>query len=138
MKTITIDDYRGLAAFRFHIRNYLNFSENAARAAGLEPKQYELLLAIRGLPEGLTASIGTLAEQLYLRHHSTVELVNRAETRGLVRRRRVANGRSYVMVELTAKGNRALNKAVALRLEDLRNAGPVLAEILGNLAKSSR
>jgi DNA-binding MarR family transcriptional regulator len=138
MKSITIDDYRGLAAFRFHIRNYLNFSENAARAAGLEPKQYELLLAIRARPEGLTASIGALAEQLYLRHHSTVELVNRAETRGLVRRRRVALGRSYVMVELTPKGNRALNKAVALRLEDLRNAGPVLAGILRNLTKSSK
>ena len=137
MKAITTNDYRSLAAFRYHIRKYLNFSDSAARSAGLEPKQYELLLAVKGGPEGMTATVGVLAEQLNLRHHSTVELVNRAEGKGLVRRRRFSIGRSYVMVELTAKGNRALKKAVALRLKELRRAGPLLAKILSDLSSSS-
>jgi DNA-binding MarR family transcriptional regulator len=134
MKPITTNDYRALAAFRYHIRKYLNFSDGAARSAGLEPKQYELLLAVKGVPEGMTATVGVLAEQLNLRHHSTVELVNRAEEKGLVHRRRFSIGRSYVMVELTVKGHRALNKAVALRLKELRRAGPLLARILSNLS----
>ncbi|HYR86963.1 MAG TPA: MarR family winged helix-turn-helix transcriptional regulator [Terriglobia bacterium] len=134
MKRIATDDYRALAAFRYHIRKYLNFSDSAARSAGLEPKQYELLLAIKGVPEGVTATVGALAEQLDLRHHSTVELVNRAEEKALVRRRRFSIGRSYVMVELTSKGDRALNKAVALRLKELRRAGPLLANILSDLS----
>lgn len=133
MKQISSDDYRALAAFRYHIRKYLDFSNIAARSAGLEPKQYELLLAIRGLPEGALATVGILAEQLYLRHHSAVELVNRAEARGFVTRTRISTGRSYVLVELTPKGERTLNRAVALRLKELRRAGPVLAKILSTL-----
>jgi DNA-binding MarR family transcriptional regulator len=136
MKHIDLDDYRGLAAFRYHIRGYLDFSNRAARGAGLEPKQYELLLAIKGMPEGAAATIGVVAEQLYLRHHSTVELINRAEERGFVRRNRVSSPRTYVLVRLTAKGERILNKAVALRLKEIRRAGPTLAKILSNLSNS--
>jgi DNA-binding MarR family transcriptional regulator len=134
MKDIALDDYRALAAFRYHIREYLDFSNSAARSAGLEPKQYELLLAVKGLPDGEIATVGALAEQLHLKHHSTVELVNRAEERGFVRRRRISTGRTFVLVELTTKGDRTLNKAVALRLKELRKAGPLLAKILSNLS----
>jgi DNA-binding MarR family transcriptional regulator len=138
MKLIRLNDYRAIAAFRFHIRQYLDFSNSAARSAGLDPKQYELLLAIKGLPEGTVATIGVVAEQLYLRHHSAVELVNRAEKRGFVRRSRISKGRTYVLVELTAKGERIINRVVALRLKELRRAGPVLVDILSTLAPTKK
>jgi DNA-binding MarR family transcriptional regulator len=136
MKRIATEDYRALAAFRYHIRKYVDFSNQAARSAGLEAKQYELLLAIKGLPADSLATVGMIAEQLYLRHHSAVELVNRAEARGLVRRSRISTGRSFVLVELTSKGDRMLNKAVALRLKELRKAGPALAQLLLKLSRS--
>jgi DNA-binding MarR family transcriptional regulator len=128
--------YRALAAFRYHIREYLDFSDRAARSAGLEPKQYQLLLAIKGLPPGERPTVGVIAQQLHLRHHSTVELINRAETRKLVRRRRLSETRTFVEVEITAKGEKLLAKAVALRLKEIRAAGPVLASVLTALGKA--
>jgi DNA-binding MarR family transcriptional regulator len=134
MKAISEIDYRALATFRYHIRKYLAHSENAARTAGLEPRQYELLLAIRSLSDGERPTIGALAEQLHLRHHSTVELVNRAEQKGLVRRKRLAENRSYVLVEITEKGKHSLDKVLSGRLKELRSAGPMLAKILSDLS----
>src|SRR4051794_27362210 len=127
MKAISEIDYRSLAAFRYHIRKYLAHSENAARSAGLEPRQYELLLALSSLSDGETPTIGALAEQLHLRHHSTVELVNRAEERGLVRRKRMKENRNFVLVEITEKGTRSLDKVLSGRVKELRAAGPTLA-----------
>ncbi|HYX50470.1 MAG TPA: helix-turn-helix domain-containing protein, partial [Ktedonobacteraceae bacterium] len=74
---ISITEYQTLAEFRYQLRRFLRFSEQAARAAGLEPQQHQLLLALKGLPEGRKATIGALAERLQLTHHSTVELVDR-------------------------------------------------------------
>src|SRR6185503_3074445 len=128
-------DYRTLAVFRYHIRKYLAQAERAARAAGLESRQYELLLAIRGLSDGETPTVGALAEQLHLRHHSAVELVNRAEQKGLVRRRRMPANRSYVLVQITPKGVRALDKVMAHRVKELNGAGPELVKILSNLGR---
>ena len=82
-------DYQALAAFRYHIRRYLDFSDQAAKAAGIEPKQYQLLLAIKGVPPALNPTVGTLAEQLRAHHHSMVELIDRAEANDLVQRSRV-------------------------------------------------
>jgi DNA-binding MarR family transcriptional regulator len=134
-RKISASTYQALAAFRYHIKEYLAFSDKAARAAGLEPKHYELLLAAKGLPEEDMATVGTIASLLHLRHHSTVELIDRAEGRGLVRRQRISNGRSYVLIEITAKGERLLAKAVAMRLRELRAAGPLLATTLASLTK---
>src|SRR5262245_2065992 len=100
-KTIDVSYYRALAAFRYHIRKYLDFSDEAAKAIGLEPKQYQLLLAIKGLPDGSDPTVGTIAKQLHIRHHSAVELINRAERNGFVARKRVGN---FVVVQLTIKG----------------------------------
>src|SRR5437870_8305540 len=68
-KTAKDSDYRALAAFRYHIGRYLEFSDQAAKAAGIEPRQYQLLLAIRGLPETIEPTVGALAHQLRSRHH---------------------------------------------------------------------
>jgi DNA-binding MarR family transcriptional regulator len=128
--TVQDSDYRALAEFRYHIHRYLDFSDKAAKAAGLEPKQYQLLLAIQGLPEGLDSTVGVLAERLHIRHHSAVELVNRAETNKLVKRLRAGN---FVFVRVTPQGQRLLARAVEARLDQLRVAGPVLADALQRL-----
>jgi len=128
-------EYRALSEFRQSIHDYLDFSDHAARAAGIEPRQYQLLLAIRGLPRDVEPTVGTLAARLRVRHHSAVELIDRAGHNGFVKRERSADGR-YVLVQLTAKGLQSLERAVAERLEELQSAGPVLVDELRRLLRS--
>jgi DNA-binding MarR family transcriptional regulator len=130
-------DYRSLAEFRHHIKRYLEFSDRAARAAGIEPQQYQLLLALKGLPESESPTVGALSSQLRVRHHSAVELIDRAERNGLVRRTRSG---SVVVVGLSPRGERLLERVVAKRLKELRVAGPALVDalqkLIGRRAKS--
>ncbi len=126
-------DYRALAEFRYQIRRYLRFSEEAARAAGLEPQQHQLMLAVKGLPEGIEPTIGDLADRLQIRHHSVVELIDRLQTRGLVQRRRSAKDRRKVCVELTAEGERILETLAVQHRAELSSAGPALAAALERL-----
>jgi MarR family len=100
-KTLTLQDYQSLAEFRHQIRRYLRFSEKVVRNANLEPRQYQLLLALKGLPPDVRPRIAELAEQLQIQHHSAVELVDRLESSGLVRRERGKNDRREVLVTLT-------------------------------------
>jgi DNA-binding MarR family transcriptional regulator len=132
-RTARDSDYRALAEFRFHIRRYLDFSDQAAKRAGMEPKQYQLLLAIRGLPEGREPTVGVIAHELHLRHHSAVELVDRAERNRLVKR--VRSG-THVFVRLSRKGDRVLADAVEKRLHELQTAGPLLVKALQRLIRS--
>jgi len=125
--------YRALAEFRYHIREYLHFGDQAAKLAGLEPKQYQLLLAVKGLPDDVSPTVSVLAHHLRTRHHSTVELVNRAERNGLVTRSRNGN---FVLVQLTKKGERILERAVDKRMRQLRIAGPILVKALQQLINS--
>jgi DNA-binding MarR family transcriptional regulator len=127
-------DYRALAEFRYHLSRYLDFSDQAAKAAGIEPRQYQLLLAIKGLPDDIEPTVGALAYQLRSLHHCTVELINRAEANDLVRRTRAG---TRVLVQLTRKGERVLRQAVEERLEELRVAGPVLVEALHHLTNQN-
>src|ERR1700722_18359433 len=130
VKPIKSAEYRALAELRYHIRRYLECSDSAARAARLEPRQYQLLLALKGLAAGVDPTIGNLAENLQIRHHSAVELVDRAERNGLVRRQRTDANRSVVLVSLTKKGDELIARAVTARLEEMRVAGPVLVDAL--------
>src|ERR1700731_4491393 len=91
-------DYTALADFRYEIRRFLNFSETAARAAGIEPHQHQALLAIKGLPARQIATVGALAERLQIQHHSAVELTNRLESKGLIRRSRGQADRREVLL----------------------------------------
>jgi DNA-binding MarR family transcriptional regulator len=134
MKAKTHSDYRALAEFRYQIGRYLDFSDQAARAAGVEPRQYQLLLAIQGLPISAEPTVGALAQQLRRHHHSTVELINRAESNDLVRRSRSG---VRVLVRLTPKGEKVLTHAVEERLEELRIAGPVLVRALRQLTNNN-
>src|ERR687888_2026529 len=90
-RTVKDSDHRALAEFRYHIQGYLDCSDQAAKAASLEPKQCQLLLAVKGLHEHVNPTIGVLAERLHIRHHSTVELINRAGANKLVERTRAGS-----------------------------------------------
>jgi DNA-binding MarR family transcriptional regulator len=131
-------DYRALADFRYQILRYLNFSEQASRGAGLEPQQYLLLLTVRGLPDGAEATIRTLASRLLIRHHSAVELVDRLEKRGMVRRAQSKTDRRQVLVRLTPRGESALARLARQRLVELRSTGMALVRALDALIGTTR
>jgi DNA-binding MarR family transcriptional regulator len=134
---VTQSDYRALAEFRYEIRRYLAFGDQAAESAGLRSRQYQLLLALKGMPDGMEASIKNLADRLGIRHHSTVELVDRLEKRGLVKRERSNVHRSFVFVRITKEGETMLRKLVASRKADLKVAAPVLVKALTTLTKKT-
>ncbi len=127
-------DYRTLAALRYQIRRFLRTREVAARAAGVEPQHYLMLLQIKGLEEDeQPATVGALAERLQLRHHTVVELVDRLATKGLVVRRRSPSDRRQVVVELRPAGNAVLKRLALYSIEELRTEGPALVTALTRL-----
>lgn len=129
--------YRQLAEFRYRIRQFLHFSEEAARAHGLEPQQHQLLLAIKGLPEGARPTVRTLSSRLCLRHHSTVELINRLAERGAIVRRPSDHDRREVLVELTRFGEEILRNLSVLHWQELQVAGPALAGAIYGILEHS-
>jgi len=137
-KDVSVAGYRQLAEFRCRIRQFLRFSEEASRSQGIEPQQHQLLLAIKGLPEGIRPTVTTLSHRLYLRHHSTVELVDRLVEHGAVKRRHNDQDHREVFVELTPHGQDLLHQLSILHREELRVSGPALLEALGSLIHQSR
>lgn len=139
MKTdeVTIADYQVLGEFRYQIRRFIRYSEQVAREAGIEPQQHQLLLAIKGLPEGKDATISNLAERLQIQHHSTVELVDRLEEREMVERSRDENDMRRVLVKLTSQGEEILRNLSHHSLTELRSIGPSLVVSLNALKEAS-
>ncbi len=135
-KDLSQAEYQALAELRYQLRRFLHFSEQKARAAGLEPQQHQLLLAVKGLPSNTMASVGELAERLQLHHHSTVELINRMVERGLLERQRDTNDQRRVLVRLTNYGDELLKNLSILHRLELRTTGPALVEMLNALIKS--
>ncbi len=134
-ETLTIEDYRVLAEFRHQIRRFIDFSARAAREFGLEPRQHQALLAVKGLPAGLDPTIGELAARLQLRHNTTVELVDRLSERGLVVRRPGEVDRRKVYVELTEQGETLLAELSLHHVRELRSIGPELVRALDTLIR---
>lgn len=112
-------DIRNLARFRYAIRRFLRFSEEAVRDAGLTPQHHQLLLGIAGFTGHGWATVGELAEFLQVRHHSVVGLVDRAEGMGLVRRESNPEDRREVRVSLTPDGMRKLRMLSTLHRREL-------------------
>jgi DNA-binding MarR family transcriptional regulator len=125
--------FRALAEFRFQIRNFIRFSEEAARSAGLEPQQHQLLLAVKGMPDGMRPRIGEIADRLQIQHHSTVELVDRLEKNGFVSRKRSDRDRREVLIALTPKSERVLRELSLHHHELLQNYGTALIASLKKL-----
>jgi DNA-binding MarR family transcriptional regulator len=132
-RKITIADYRALAALRYRICLFLREGDAAARRAGVEPQQYLLLLAIRGLPDGVEATIQVLAERMALKHNSTVELIDRLEARGYLCRSQSVEDRRYVLVKLLRRGEQLVERVARERLTERRAGGEALADALDTL-----
>jgi len=135
---LKIEDYQAVAEFRHQIRRYLKFSDAAVRSSDLEPRQYQLLLALKGLPSNVRARIGELAEQLQIQHHSAVELVDRLEASGLVRRQRSTHDRREVLVVFTSVGEKVLRELVIHHRAELSTRGPALIEALRRVLQESK
>lgn len=131
-------DYQALAEFRYQIRRFLRFSEEAARQAGLEPQHHQLMLAVKGAGKGDGPRIAYLAERLQLQHHSAVELVDRLAKRGLIKRSRSEEDRREVHVKLTAQGERILKQLTLDNREELRTLAPALVSALKKVMGTTR
>jgi DNA-binding MarR family transcriptional regulator len=130
---LTKIEYEMLAAFRYHLRQFLKFSEEAAQSAGLTPRQHQALLAIKGFPNRETVTIGELAEQLQISHHTTVELVDRLTAQNLVERKEGMEDRRNVFVKLTRSGSATLARLSAAHRTELHELGPRLIPLLEQL-----
>jgi len=126
-------DYRALADFRYAVRRFLAFSDTAAAEAGLTSQQHQALLTIKGIAKGGGLSIGVLGERLLVRHHTAVELIDRLERAGLVRRVPDPNDGRRVLVALAGEGEKRLRQLSGVHLDELRSVGPQLIDILAGL-----
>jgi DNA-binding MarR family transcriptional regulator len=122
---LTKAEFEALSEFRFQIRRFERFSEDAVQACGITPLQYLLLLHLKGFPGREQASIGELAERLQAKHHGVVALVTRCEEGGYVKRRTDDGDRRRVSVHLTKAGERLLAHLAALHRAELRSLGGV-------------
>jgi DNA-binding MarR family transcriptional regulator len=132
-KELTPADYEALGEFRYQIRRFVRFSEEAAREAGVEPQHHQLMLAVKAAGKGEAPHIGHLAERLQIQHHSAVELVDRLVKKVLVTRTRSEEDRREVHVQLTARGERTLEQLTFHTRAELRSAAPALVTILRKL-----
>ena len=129
-EALSLTAYQQLAEFRYRIRLFLRFSEEAARAEGIEPQQHQLLLIIKGLPDVVRPTVRTISSRLCLRHNSTVELINRLIEHGALTKRHSEQDRREVLVELTPHGEDLLGKLSVLHLQELQKTGRILANAL--------
>ncbi|MGH7023150.1 MAG: MarR family winged helix-turn-helix transcriptional regulator [Caulobacteraceae bacterium] len=123
-------DYEALSEFRYLIRRFLEFSEQAAGAAGLTARQHQALLAIRGFPKGHEPTVGALAERLRIRHHSAVELIDRLAAAGLVTRAADPADHRRVLIGLTERAEERLAALSLAHLDELDRLEPSLKRIL--------
>ena len=136
-KDLSTAEYQALAEMRYRIRKFLREGDTVASDTGLEPQQYLLLLMIRGIPSGQEATVRNLAERLVLKHHSVVELIDRMETHGYVRRSRSREDRRSVLVSLMPRGAKLLEQVAQHRVGELRASGAALASAIAALLKNS-
>ena len=139
---VPVDDvspayYQHLAEVRYRIRQFLRFSEESARAHGVEPQQHQLMLVIKGLPSGTRPTIRAISSRLCLRHNSTVELINRLAERGALVRQPCEQDRREVLIELTPYGEELLRRLSVLHWEELQTSGPALSAALESIVRNA-
>ncbi len=135
MARITKLEYENLAAFRYSLRKFQHFSEEAARSAGLTPQQHQALLSIKGSPGRDKITVKELAEQMQIRHHSAVGLVDRLAAQDLIAREHSQADRREVNVMLTEKGLAILERLSTIHKEELRRTLPELQKLIEQLSK---
>ncbi|MFZ2114317.1 MAG: MarR family winged helix-turn-helix transcriptional regulator [Solirubrobacteraceae bacterium] len=124
------EDYQRLLAFRSELRDFLRWSEQSANDSGLTPSLHQLLLVIRGHPTTPGPTIGQAAEELHIRHHSAVELAQRAETAGLICRARDTVDHRRVHLELTDHGRHQLETLTRAHLPRIKALAGILDHVL--------
>ena len=130
--------HQALAEFRHQLRKFLLVSENTAIGAGVRPQQHQLLLAVAGVPAGCSPSIAYAAEALGLKHNTVVELVDRCEKEGLLRRATDPEDRRRVCLQTTRRGQRVLDRLSHAHLLELNSQAPRLIRALENVVQSQR
>ncbi|HWZ43492.1 MAG TPA: MarR family transcriptional regulator [Candidatus Saccharimonadales bacterium] len=135
-KPLTAWEYVALAEFRYQLRRFLRHMEERARAEGFHPQQYQVLLAIRGLPEGQSPTIGAIAERMQLHHNSIVELIDRCEKRNFLRRTRSRDDQRLVTLAITAEGEQVLRQQASAARQEMQTIGPILAESISKLLQN--
>ena len=133
VQELSQEEFTALLAVRTGLRRFLRWSEVAVRAAGLTPAQHQLLLAVKGHGAARPPTVGELAEYLLLRHHSTVELINRAENAGLVTRERDRDDNRMMRIRLTVAADRILAELTRVHLAELRSLAPILDRLSAEL-----
>jgi DNA-binding MarR family transcriptional regulator len=129
-------EYETLAAFRYALRRFVHFSEEAAEAAGVTAQQYQALLAIKGFPGREKVTVGELAERLQLRHHSAVGLIDRLAREKLVIRAPSSGDHRKVLIQLTTRGETIVEKIASLHRKQLRQIGPEITTLLERLGNA--
>lgn len=130
------DDYATLAAFRYALRKFLNFSEVAAEKVGLSGQHYQAMLVVRAVPESRQMTINELARQLLIKHNSAVGLVDRLVEQGLLMRKASREDRRKVELRLTAKGSRVLERLADMHRNELAHSGPQLRQLLQQVTQA--
>ncbi|MGA7780260.1 MAG: helix-turn-helix domain-containing protein [Paraburkholderia sp.] len=125
MKTLsrglTKANFEQLSEFRYQMRRFERFSEQAAQSEGITPLQYLLLLHIKGYPDRDWATIGELAERLQAAHHGVVALVSRCEALDLVQRKISETDRRQVEVHLLKAGEQVLSRLAQMHRAELKS-----------------
>jgi DNA-binding MarR family transcriptional regulator len=138
LRPLTELEYLALGEFRYQLRRFLRHMEEATRALNVNPQQYQLVLAVKALPRDVTPSISQLAERMQLNHNSMVELVDRCEENGLLRRTRSGTDRRQVTLSVTPEGENLLRKLGAAARQELREMGPTLVDSVLRLTGEGR
>jgi DNA-binding MarR family transcriptional regulator len=132
VRPLTEPEYLALGEFRYRLRRFLRNMEEATRQLGANPQQYQLVLAIKGLPKDMEPTISHLAERMQLNHNSMVELVDRCEEQNLIRRARSSADRRQVTLSILPEGETLLRKLGVAARQELKENGTILVEaILG-------
>jgi DNA-binding MarR family transcriptional regulator len=132
-RPVSQQDYVALAEFRYALRVFQRFSENAARSAGVTPAQHQLVLAVKGWPRPEPPSVSDIAQRLQLRTHSTVELVRRAEQEGLVMTHADPDDHRRQLLEVTERGEELLASLSTLHRDELRRFRTEMHDLLEEL-----
>jgi DNA-binding MarR family transcriptional regulator len=135
LRPLRAAEYRALAEFRYQLRKFLRHMEERTRELGVNPQQYQLVLAVKGLPEEEAPTIGCLAERMQLNHNSTVELVDRCQKRGLLRRGRSGSDRRQVTLSITPQGEDLLRRLGSAARGEIRERGPALVQAVHRLTR---
>lgn len=129
-QNLSVKEYRALAELRYQVRLFLAFREQTARKLGLEPQQYQMLLAIKGAALDAEVTVGLLAERMLVRPHTAVEMLDRLAEHKLIVRSRHKTDRRKMLVRLSAKGEKTLRALALASREELQESGPALVKAL--------